>query len=98
MLRLPFAVFLAAAALPLLARTPPAAPPADDKLPPMPSETTSVTDHELQLDGKTIHCKATAGTLLIDGDDEKPYVDRFLCGVRGEPRQRPAHQTGHVPL
>jgi carboxypeptidase C (cathepsin A) len=98
MSRLRFAVILAAAALPLFAQKPPAAespaaPAADEKPAPIPAETTSVTDHELQLDGKTIAYKATAGTLLIDGDDEKPYGIVFYVayaqtGVR-DPRTRP---------
>jgi carboxypeptidase C (cathepsin A) len=60
---------------------------------PIPPETNSVTDHELSLDGKTIHYSATAGTLLIDGDDAKPYGTVFyvaytLVGV-GDLRTRP---------
>src|ERR1019366_2766964 len=91
-------VCLVAVALPLFAQRPPAAespapPAAEEKPAPIPSETTSVTDHELQLDGKTIHYKATAATLLIDGEDEKPYgivfyVAYTLSGV-SDPRTRP---------
>jgi|HubBroStandDraft_1064217.scaffolds.fasta_scaffold00702_9 carboxypeptidase C (cathepsin A) len=97
MSRLPFAVFLMAGALSMFAQRPPAAEPAapaaEEKAAPIPSETTSVTDHDLQLDGKTIHYKATAGTLLIDGDDEKPYgivfyVAYTMSGV-SDPRTRP---------
>ena len=99
MSRIHYAAFLAAAAvLPLLAQRPPAAelpavPAAEEKPAPIPSETTSATDHELPLDGKTIRYKATAGTLLIDGDDEKPYgivfyVAYTLNGV-SDPRSRP---------
>jgi len=93
-----YAAFLAAAVLPLFAQRPPAADPpatpaAEEKPAPIPPETTSVTDHELALDGKTLHYKATAGTLLIDGDDEKPYgivfyVAYTLSGV-SDPRTRP---------
>jgi carboxypeptidase C (cathepsin A) len=93
-----YAAFLAAAVLPLFAQRPPAADPpatpaAEEKPAPIPPETTSVTDHELALDGKTLHYKATAGTLLIDGDDEKPYgivfyVAYTLSGV-SDPRARP---------
>jgi len=84
------AIFMAAGALSLAAQTPPAA---EEKPAPIPPETTSVTDHELPLDGKTIRYKATAGTLLIDGDDEKPYgivfyVAYTLSGV-SDPRTRP---------
>ena len=93
MSRLRYAVCLAAGALTLLAQTPPPTPAAEEKPAPIPSENTSVTDHDLQLDGKTLHYKATAGTLLIDGDDEKPYAIVFyvaytLSGV-SDPRTRP---------
>ena len=98
MLRLPCAVILLAGALPLLGqRTPPAESPsahtAEEKPAPIPPETTSTTDHELQLDGKTLRYKAAAGTLLIDGEDEKPYgivfyVAYTLDGVT-DPRTRP---------
>jgi len=66
---------------------PPDAPPAAEEKPaPIPPETNSSTDHELSLDGKTIRYTANAGTLLIDGDDEKPcatvfYVAYTLRGV-----------------
>src|ERR1035438_3744263 len=71
----------------------PVTPAAEEKPAPTPSETTSVTDHELQLDGKTIHYKATAATLLIDGDDEKPYgivfyVAYTLSGVTDRSEER----------
>ena len=48
-----------------------------EKPSPIPPETSSKTDHELTLGAKTIHYTATAGTLLIDGDDEKPYGTVF---------------------
>ncbi len=71
----------------------PAASAADEKPTPIPAETASTTDHELSLDGKTIHYKATAGTLLIDNDEEKPYGTVFYVaytqsGVT-DPRTRP---------
>ncbi len=74
-----------------LNRQPPA--PAEAAATPIPPETSSVTDHELSLDGKTIHYSATAGTLLIDGDDAKPYGTVFyvaytLVGV-SDLRTRP---------
>ena len=59
------------------ATEPPAARAAEAAATPIPPETNSVTDHELSLDGKTIHYSATAGTLLIDGDDAKPYGTVF---------------------
>jgi carboxypeptidase C (cathepsin A) len=75
------------------ATEPPPARPAEAAATPIPPETNSVTDHELSLDGKTIHYSATAGTLLIDGDDAKPYGTVFyvaytLVGV-SDLRTRP---------
>jgi carboxypeptidase C (cathepsin A) len=72
---------------------PAAARAAEGPATPIPPETNSVTDHELSLDGKTIHYSATAGTLLIDGDDAKPYATVFyvaytLVGV-SDLRTRP---------
>ena len=60
---------------------------------PVPPESGSVTEHDLSLDGKTIHYSATAGTLLINGADEKPnasvfYVAYTLPSV-ADPRTRP---------
>ena len=53
-------------------------PPVVEERPgPIPPETNSTTDHELLLNGKTIRYGATAGTLLIDGEDEKPYGSVF---------------------
>ena len=74
------------------ATEPPAARVAEPATP-IPPETNSVTDHELSLEGKTIHYSATAGTLLIDGDDAKPYATVFyvaytLVGV-SDLRTRP---------
>jgi carboxypeptidase C (cathepsin A) len=43
----------------------------------IPPERSSVTHHELALDGKTYRYSAVAGTLLIDGDDSKPYGSVF---------------------
>ena len=58
----------------------PAVQPGEEKpstVTPVPPETNSATDHELTLDGKTLGYTATAGTLLIDGEDEKPYGTVF---------------------
>ena len=99
MSQLRFAMLLAAGALILSGQTPaPDEKPAGEKTgsekpAPIPAETSSATDHELALDGKTIHYKATAGTLLIDGEDEKPYGTVFyvaytMNGV-SDPRTRP---------
>jgi carboxypeptidase C (cathepsin A) len=49
----------------------------DEKQAPIPPEKTSVTRHDMTLDGKVIHYTATAGTLLIHGDDDKPYGSIF---------------------
>ena len=69
-------------------------PEAEEKPAPIiPAEKLSATDHEFLLNGKTIGYTATAGTLLIDGDDEKPYASFFYVGytLRGvtDPRTRP---------
>ncbi|MGA2116798.1 MAG: peptidase S10 [Bryobacteraceae bacterium] len=55
----------------------PAAPAAANEATPIPPETNVATDHEFTLDGKTLRYAATAGTLLIDGTDEKPYGSIF---------------------
>jgi carboxypeptidase C (cathepsin A) len=86
------ATLLLVAALPSLAQKTPA-PDAEKTAAPIPSETKSETSHTLQLEGKTIAYTAAAGTLLINGDDEKPngsmfYVAYTLNGV-SEPRTRP---------
>lgn len=45
---------------------------------PIPPERTSVTKHDLNLNGQTLHYTATAGTLLIrDGEDDHPYGSIF---------------------
>jgi len=69
------------------------APAAPNEPTPVPPETSSVTDHELTLDGRTLHYSATAGTLLINDEEEKPYCSIFyvgytLAGVR-DARTRP---------
>jgi carboxypeptidase C (cathepsin A) len=53
----------------------------------------SETEHEITLGGKSIRYKATAGNLLIKGDDDQPnasvfYVAYTLTGVT-DPRTRP---------
>ena len=97
MLRLRDAVWLLALAVSLPAQKPPASgekpAAAEEPSAPIPAETSSVTDHELTLDGKTLHYKATAGTLLIDGEDEKPYGIVFYVAYTlsggNDPRTRP---------
>ena len=60
---------------------------------PVPPESNSVTEHELTLDGKALRYTATAGNLVIDDDEDKPYGSIFyvgytLAGVT-DPRTRP---------
>jgi len=43
----------------------------------IPLERSSVTAHEMTLGGSTIRYTATAGTLLIPGDDDQPYASFF---------------------
>ena len=40
-------------------------------------ERTSVTNHDLTLGGRTLHYTATAGTLLIRDEEDKPYGSIF---------------------
>jgi carboxypeptidase C (cathepsin A) len=44
---------------------------------PIPPERSSVTHHDLVLGGKALHYTATAGTLLIRDDEDKPYGSIF---------------------
>lgn len=60
---------------------------------PIPPETNSATDHEMTLDGKKLPYSATAGTLLIADEEEKPscsifYVAYTMKGV-SDARTRP---------
>jgi carboxypeptidase C (cathepsin A) len=57
---------------------------------PIPAETSSVTEHDMSLNGKTLHYKATAGTLLIHGDDDKPYGTVFYVGYTLDGVSNPA--------
>lgn len=65
----------------------------EDKTAPIPPEHSSVTHHEMSLDGKTLRYTATAGTLLVDGDDGKPYGSFFYVAYTEDgvtdPRKRP---------
>ena len=59
----------------------------------IPPETHSVTQHELTLEGRTIHYTATAETLLVRDNDDKPYGSFFSVaytenGVT-DPKTRP---------
>lgn len=69
---------------------PPAgAPPstsADKAATPVPAEKSSVTQHQIILGGKTLNYTATAGNLLINGEDDQPngsffYVAYTLDGA-----------------
>src|ERR1700739_1902964 len=44
---------------------------------PIPPEKNSVTHHELALNGRSLKYTATAGTLLIRDEDDKPYGSIF---------------------
>ena len=44
---------------------------------PIPPEKSSVTHHELSLGGKSLKYTATAGTLLIRDEEDKPYGSMF---------------------
>jgi carboxypeptidase C (cathepsin A) len=50
---------------------------ADKDATPIPPEKPSVTHHELALGGKTLKYTATAGTLLIRDEEDKPYGSIF---------------------
>ncbi len=59
---------------------------------PVPPEKPSVTHHDISLGGKPLHYTATAGTLIIRDEEDKPYGSMFyvaysLDGV--EARTRP---------
>jgi carboxypeptidase C (cathepsin A) len=64
-----------------------ATPVAPERTPvPVPPEKSSVTQHDLTLGGSTIHYTATAGNLLINGNDDQPnasvfYVAYTLNGI-----------------
>jgi carboxypeptidase C (cathepsin A) len=68
---LAFCILLCAAQL-NLAQTPAAK---EEK--PVPPEKSSVTHHELSLDGGTLHYTATAGTMLIHDNKARPYGSFF---------------------
>ena len=78
------------------ANTPTSTPsPANPERPatPIPPEKSSATQHELSLGGQTLRYMATAGTLLIDDNEDQPnasvfYVAYTLDGV-AELRTRP---------
>lgn len=65
--------------------------------PPKPEEAAPVersvpTEHQIELNGKTIHYTATAGTLLIRNEEEKPYGSIFYVAYTqdgAEAKSRP---------
>ncbi|MCL4784341.1 MAG: peptidase S10 [Bryobacterales bacterium] len=72
----------------------PPSPPAakEPAAPAIPKETSAVTHHEMTLDGKTLKYTATAATLHINGEGEKPYGSIFYVAYTlddAEPSSRP---------
>jgi carboxypeptidase C (cathepsin A) len=68
-------------------------PPEPQKQQPIPQERSSVTHHEITVNGQTLHYTATAGTLLIrDGEDDHPYGSIFSVAYTldgADPNTRP---------
>jgi carboxypeptidase C (cathepsin A) len=60
---------------------------------PIPPERSSVTHHQLTVNGQTLRYTATAGTLLIrDGEDDHPYGSIFYVAYTldgADPNTRP---------
>jgi carboxypeptidase C (cathepsin A) len=59
---------------------------------PVPPEKSSVTHHELSLGGKSLKYTATAGTLLIRDEEDKPYGSMFYVAYTldgADPGTRP---------
>jgi carboxypeptidase C (cathepsin A) len=50
--------------------------PAAETTPP-PKEESSVTDHSIRMNGETVAYKATAGTILVKDDEDKPTASIF---------------------
>ena len=64
----------------------------DAKEAPVPPEKISVTHHELSLTGKSLKYTATAGTLLIRDEEDKPYGSMFYVAYTldgADPGTRP---------
>jgi carboxypeptidase C (cathepsin A) len=55
-----------------------------DKPDAAPVERSSVTHHEITVNGKTIHYTATAGTLLIRNEEDKPYGSIFYVAYTAD--------------
>jgi carboxypeptidase C (cathepsin A) len=63
-----------------------------DKETPVPPEKPVATHHELALNGKTLKYTATAGTLIIRDEEDKPYGSMFYVAYTldgAEPTARP---------
>jgi carboxypeptidase C (cathepsin A) len=63
-----------------------------DKETPIPAEKTVPTHHEVTIGGKTLKYTATAGTLLIRDEEDKPYGSIFYVAYTldgAEPQSRP---------
>ena len=63
-----------------------------DAVKPDEKERTSVTNHDLALSGRTLHYTATAGTLLIRDEEDKPYGSIFYVAYTvpgADPKTRP---------
>jgi hypothetical protein len=75
----------------------------DETAIPIPPETSSVTKHDWTAGGQTIHYTATAGTLLVRDEEDKPYGSIFyvaytLDGADADPRPSAFSTTaGQVP-
>lgn len=71
----------------------PAHPPAQPEAPtPIPPEKSSVTHHTMTLDGRQLNYTATAGTLLIRDENDKPYGSIFYVAYTldgADPKTRP---------
>ncbi len=64
----------------------------DKESAPIPPEKSVPTHHEMTLDGKSLKYTATAGTLLIRDEDDKPYGSMFYVAYTldgAEPGTRP---------
>jgi carboxypeptidase C (cathepsin A) len=59
---------------------------------PVPPEKPSVTHHDITLGGKSLHYAATAGTLIIRDEEDKPYGSMFYVAYTldgAESKSRP---------
>ena len=63
-----------------------------DTLKPEEKERTSVTQHDMTVNGRPLHYTATAGTLIIRDEEDKPYGSIFYIAYTvpgADPRTRP---------